>query len=41
MTPSEGEFFDRSELPRRFRALEWEEKEIAAVESGGASLWDK
>jgi small subunit ribosomal protein YMR-31 len=35
-----GEFFDRSELPRRFRALEFEEWEIEAVSSGGASLWN-
>jgi small subunit ribosomal protein YMR-31 len=35
-----GEFFDRSELPRRFQPVEWEQKEIDAVESGGASLWN-
>lgn len=37
---AKGEFFDRSELPRRFQPVEWEQKEIDAVESGGASLWN-
>ena len=37
--PKEGEFFDRSELPRRFRKLEFTEAEMEAVESGGASMW--
>ena len=35
--PAEGEFFDRSELPRRFKKLEWSEEEMEAVMSGGAS----
>ncbi|RMZ77354.1 hypothetical protein DV737_g4400, partial [Chaetothyriales sp. CBS 132003] len=35
--PAAGEFFDRSELPRRFRKLEWTEEEIEAVNSGGAT----
>ncbi|RMZ90269.1 hypothetical protein DV736_g2501, partial [Chaetothyriales sp. CBS 134916] len=35
--PAAGEFFDRSELPRRFRKLEWSEEEIEAVNSGGAT----
>lgn len=33
-----GMFFDRSELPQRFRRLAWTEAEIEAIESGGASL---
>ena len=36
---SDGEFFDRSELPRRFQPLVWEEKEIDAVNSAGASFY--
>ncbi|KAF2872515.1 hypothetical protein BDV95DRAFT_593874 [Massariosphaeria phaeospora] len=32
-----GNFFDRSELPRRFQRLAWTQAEIEAVESGGAS----
>ncbi|KAJ4365284.1 hypothetical protein N0V83_008903 [Neocucurbitaria cava] len=32
-----GMFFDRSELPERFRTLTWSQAEIDAVESGGAS----
>jgi small subunit ribosomal protein YMR-31 len=36
--PAEGELFDRSELPRRFRAIPWEQAEIDAIMSGGASL---
>lgn len=35
--PGEGEFFDRSELPRRFKKLAWTEEEMEAVETGGAS----
>ncbi|RMZ84387.1 hypothetical protein DV738_g638, partial [Chaetothyriales sp. CBS 135597] len=35
--PAAGEFFDRSELPRRFRKLAWSEEEIDAVNSGGAT----
>lgn len=34
-----GNFFDRSELPRRFQRLSWTQAEIDAVESGGASLY--
>ncbi|KAJ9658115.1 hypothetical protein H2201_007896 [Coniosporium apollinis] len=37
--PAKGEFFDRSELPERFRRLKWTMAEIEAVESGGASLY--
>jgi small subunit ribosomal protein YMR-31 len=36
--PKKGEFFDRSELPARFRKTPWTEAEIDAVETGGASL---
>jgi small subunit ribosomal protein YMR-31 len=37
--PKEGEFFDRSELPARFRKKAWSEEEIEAVTSAGASLF--
>jgi small subunit ribosomal protein YMR-31 len=37
--PTEGEFFDRAELPPRFGRLSWSEAEIEAVESGGASMY--
>ncbi|KAF3936655.1 hypothetical protein ABW19_dt0206881 [Dactylella cylindrospora] len=37
--PKEGEFADRSELPQRFGRLRLSAAEIAAVESGGASLF--
>lgn len=33
-----GEFFDRSELPARFRRTPWTEEEIEAITSGGASM---
>ena len=37
---SEGEYFDVSELPRRFKGrMEWTDKEMEAVMSGGASMW--
>ncbi len=32
-----GEYFDRSELPTRFRRTPWTAAEIEAIESGGAS----
>ena len=35
--PEKGEFFDRSELPRRFQRTPWTAAEIEAIESGGAS----
>ena len=35
--PKDGEFFDRSELPKRFRRTGWSEEEIDAVTSAGAS----
>lgn len=34
-----GVLFDRSELPKRFKGLGWTEREIEAVETGGASLF--
>lgn len=37
--PVKGEFFDRSELPQRFRRMAWTQTEIEAVGSGGASAW--
>jgi small subunit ribosomal protein YMR-31 len=38
--PSDGEYFDRSELPKRFRRMTWTESEIEAVDSAGASMWN-
>jgi small subunit ribosomal protein YMR-31 len=35
-----GEFFDRIELPKRFRRMDWSDSEIEAVDSAGASLWN-
>ncbi|EPS35735.1 hypothetical protein H072_10863 [Dactylellina haptotyla CBS 200.50] len=37
--PAPGEFFDRSELPKRFGRLGWSAAEIDAVQSGGASAF--
>ncbi|KAI9373298.1 hypothetical protein BJX61DRAFT_541833 [Aspergillus egyptiacus] len=37
--PKQGEFFDRDELPARFRRLPYSEAEIEAIETGGASLY--
>ncbi|MCJ1336893.1 hypothetical protein MMC09_002171 [Bachmanniomyces sp. S44760] len=37
--PKEGQYFDVSELPPRYRRTSWTEREIEAVGSGGASLW--
>lgn len=37
--PKEGEYFDRDQLPKRFRRTTWSEEEIEAVSSGGASLY--
>ncbi|CAI6338369.1 unnamed protein product [Periconia digitata] len=34
-----GNYFDRSELPKRFQRLAWTQAEIDAVESGGASMF--
>jgi small subunit ribosomal protein YMR-31 len=36
--PAKGMYFDRNELPERFRRLTWSMDEIEAIESGGASL---
>lgn len=36
--PASGEFWDRSQLPKRFQRLQWSEAEIEAIESGGASM---
>lgn len=36
--PKKGEFFDRSELPARFRTTAWTEEEMEAITSGGASM---
>ncbi|MCJ1411342.1 hypothetical protein MMC19_005430 [Ptychographa xylographoides] len=37
--PSQGTYFDRSELPVKFRRTPWSQAEIDAIESGGASMW--
>ncbi|EXJ58856.1 hypothetical protein A1O7_06286 [Cladophialophora yegresii CBS 114405] len=37
--PKKGEFFDRDELPKRFRRTPWSEEEIEAITSGGASMF--
>jgi len=37
--PKEGEYFDVSELPRRFQRRVWTEEEMDAVTSGGATMW--
>jgi small subunit ribosomal protein YMR-31 len=37
--PKEGEYFDRDELPTRFRRTVMSAAEIEAVESAGASFW--
>ncbi|KAF1344067.1 hypothetical protein BDV97DRAFT_340277 [Delphinella strobiligena] len=37
--PAEGEFFDRNDLPARFRRTPWSQAEIDAIESGGASMF--
>lgn len=38
--PAAGEYFDRNELPKRFRRMAWTESEIEAVDSAGASMWN-
>ncbi|POS83314.1 hypothetical protein EPUL_003859 [Erysiphe pulchra] len=38
VSPSEGQFFDRSELPPRFHRTPIEFTEIDAIETGGATL---
>lgn len=37
--PKEGEFWDRNELPKRFRRTAFTEAEMEAIESGGASMF--
>ena len=37
--PRDGEFWDRNDLPARFRRGTWTLTEMEAVESGGASLF--
>lgn len=37
--PAEGEYFDRNDLPARFRRTPWSQAEIDAIESGGASMF--
>ena len=37
--PKEGEYFDISELPRRFQRRVWSAEEMDAITSGGASQW--
>ncbi|KAK2763911.1 hypothetical protein FQN54_009530 [Arachnomyces sp. PD_36] len=39
VSPKQGEFFDRDELPTRFRRMPWSQTEIDAIETGGASLF--
>ncbi|TVY50042.1 hypothetical protein LOCC1_G000137 [Lachnellula occidentalis] len=38
VAPAKGEFFDRSELPARFRRTPIDMSEIDAIETGGATL---
>lgn len=38
VTPPRGVFFDRNELPERFRRRPIDMAEIEAVDSGGAAL---
>lgn len=38
VTPAKGEFFDRNELPARFRRAPIDLAEIDAIETGGATL---
>lgn len=37
--PKEGEYFDVSELPKRFQRRAYTDQEMDAVTSGGATLW--
>lgn len=37
--PKDGEFWDRNELPKRFRRTAYSEAEMEAIESGGASMF--
>lgn len=36
--PKEGEYFDRNELPPRYRRTKFSAEEIDAIETGGATL---
>ncbi|KAH8602141.1 hypothetical protein B0O99DRAFT_647993 [Bisporella sp. PMI_857] len=38
VTPTKGEYFDRNELPARFRRTPIDLSEIDAIETGGATL---
>lgn len=38
VVPAKGEFFDRSELPQRFRRVPLDVSEIEAIETGGATM---
>jgi len=38
VTPAQGEYFDRSELPARFAMAPFTQVEIDAIETGGATL---
>lgn len=38
VAPKSGEFFDRSELPLRFRRTPYSQAEIDAIETGGATM---
>lgn len=38
VSPTRGEYFDRNELPARFRRTPLEMAEIDAIETGGATL---
>ncbi|KAG0651946.1 37S ribosomal YMR [Hyphodiscus hymeniophilus] len=40
VTPAKGEYFDRSELPERFRRVPMSAWEMEVIDSGGASLSD-
>ena len=37
--PKDGEYFDVSELPRRFQKRVWTEQEMDATNSAGATMW--
>lgn len=37
--PKDGEYFDRSDLPKRFARLQWSDEEMEAITSAGASMW--
>ncbi|KAF7508260.1 hypothetical protein GJ744_009405 [Endocarpon pusillum] len=37
--PKQGEYFDRNELPIRFRRTAFTEAEMEAIQTGGASLY--